>query len=407
MAWNNKTTTNESSSSSRITNNNNNDDATTTTTTTRSTIRPFEWLTSPESLGDLIEKHVPKNDNKSLSALHVGCGSSTVGEFLVEKLGFDRVVNIDRDDDVMRQMKSRWRNIAAANGEESTSSKNDNNNKEKTMEFVTIDFTKQNLPEQYDNMFDLIVDKSTLDCTLCSDTATASLLIEVYRTLKKNGGTYIVISFHEPGLLLPLLQDLPGARWTIEHTTMERQVERIAPAVANHTAANNNNNKIQQQEEPLPVHNQKPLNVLIARCCNVDDDPKDADKHIQLNFEDVCQHVHEVNDRWFQEQHPLLTEERFNDLRTAFGVQQQEQQEQQQSDNDDDNDVDEGISSNVLSLEEAFLVLFTPAEREHLTYEHFLEDWEAFIINDAATNSEIPTASITYQVAVRFLQQTQ
>ena len=93
------------------------------------------------------------------------------------------------------------------------------------MEFLTLDFTKESLPEHYNNSFDLVLDKSTLDCTLCSDIATASLLLEVYRTLKEDGGVYIVVSFHELDLLLPLLRDLPGALWDVECTTMERQVE--------------------------------------------------------------------------------------------------------------------------------------------------------------------------------------
>ena len=370
-------------------------------------IRPFEWLTSPESLGDLINKHViskrrttnKRDNNTALSALHVGCGSSTVGEYLIQELHFDKVVNIDLDDDIMKQMSSRWENIATEkmttsqdDEKSSPSSSNNNNNNKKSgvMEFITIDFTKQSLPEQYTNTFDLILDKSTLDCTLCSDTATASLLIEVYRTLSKSSGTYMVISFHELDLLLPLLQDLPGTNWTVEHTTMDRQVECLN--------TNSNNNNIQQYKS-LPSSNQKPLNVLIAWCNGQDDD----NHNHNLNFDDVCQHVHEVNDRWFQEQHPLLTEERLNDLQIAFGMQQQQS---------DDDAVDGDVSSNVLSLEEAFLVLFTQAEREHLTYEHFLEDWEAFINNNEAntdTNSSgsIPTTTITYQVAVQFLEQTQ
>jgi SAM-dependent methyltransferase len=324
-----------------------------------------------------------------LTALHIGCGSSTVGEYLLQRLGFHEVVNVDRDEEIMKQMEVRWKNIVAKTGGRDVLMKR------KTMEFITMDFTVEHLPDQYTNRFDLVLDKSTLDCTLCSDTATASLLIEVYRTLKKDGGVYIVISFHELDLLLPLLRDLPGTKWTVEHTTMDRQVERIVTTTnQTYDDDNNDNNNL---HESFPSPNQRPLNVLIARCTtNQENDEREEDDSCRhtLVFEDVCQHVHAVNDRWFQEQHPLLTEERTKDLQHAFGMSQQP-----------GCDEDGADSSKILSLQEAFYVLFTPTEREHLTFEHFLEDWEAFL--EANSNSVTSSTTITYTAAVQFLQQTQ
>mmetsp|Transcript_595 Transcript_595/g.1391 ORF Transcript_595/g.1391 Transcript_595/m.1391 type:complete len:117 (+) Transcript_595:637-987(+) len=46
--------------------------------------------------------------------------------------------------------------------------------------------------------------------------------------------------------------------------------------------------------------------------------------------------------------------------------------------NDDDDKAGATETSKFLSLEDAYEVIFTEAEREHLTYEHFLEDWVAF-----------------------------
>ncbi|KAL3927536.1 MAG: hypothetical protein SGARI_005292, partial [Bacillariaceae sp.] len=258
----------------------------TTTFTEPPDIRPFEWLTSPASLEILIRQYVlnrrheeksnadlvsqvttdAENDvhddasTQQLHALHVGCGSSTVGEFLVQDLGFAKVVNVDRDENIMTQMQRRWQEtVIEHNGKD--------DNVASSMEFLTLDFTKQRLPEQYNDSFHLVLDKSTLDCTLCSDIATASLLLEVYRTLKQDGGVYLVISFHDLELLLPLLQDLPGAEWDVEHTTMARQVEQLhvnggtnksSPAAVVSPGA-----VVSDTDAPLTAR--KPLNVLICR----------------------------------------------------------------------------------------------------------------------------------------------
>ena len=88
---------------------------------------PFEWLTSPSSLKPLIILHAltplshttaasptlnTKTDHSSDmqqtytgKALHVGSGSSTLGEFLVEDLGYDLVVNIDKDVETLMKME--------------------------------------------------------------------------------------------------------------------------------------------------------------------------------------------------------------------------------------------------------------------------------------------------------------
>ena len=52
-----------------------------------------------------------------------------------------------------------------------------------------------------DNMFDLIVDKSTMDVFICGHEASSSIetmLKECYRVLKSKGGFYVCISFAEP-----------------------------------------------------------------------------------------------------------------------------------------------------------------------------------------------------------------
>lgn len=316
-----------------------------------SMIRPFEWLTNAESLKSLISEHVLSSSEPSNSrkAMHVGSGSSVVGEFLVEELDFDLVVNADKDEDTMNQMEERWSMLTKGSG------------RFDRLIFCTIDFSENPFPYQ-DNFFDLVLDKSTLDCTLCSDNATASLLTEVYRCLNV-GGVYILISFHEYELLFPLLSKLPGAKFEITHTTLERQVEDVARMTGSRSTA-----LIESNSTPNP----KPLNVIVAR-------KKESG---ELNFDAVCRHVHATNDEWFMEYQPLLTRTRTESIKSAFVT--------------------------PLNLTQAYQVMFTDAERDHLTYEHFLEDWQAFL--EGKDQQEFPVeekSKVSCKVALEFLQAMQ
>ena len=382
----------------------------------RSKIQPFEWLTSPESIGGFIQEYVIgdssenndiDNDQKdsidlpfsNLRALHIGCGSSTVGEYLIRKLGFSKVVNVDKDVESMEGMAERWSELKTYSDEKKDAaarqhSGNDKRQEEGTlvppstvlhanddldssslleriqrydrMEFWCMDYTSESLPEDYSDSFDLVVDKSTLDCTLCSDcSATASFLTEIYRTLRMDGGVYLVISFHELDLILPLLRDLPGAQWTVTHTTMERQVECLVYNASGRFVACPTDTSFSDAESTEEQNPRKPLNVLIARRYALKENSVDGfcEPSTNLSLESVVQHVQDVNDRWFQDEQPLLTDSRIEDLRKAFSTEKSDQCEEK---------------SKYLSLENAYEVIFTQAEREHLTYDHFLEDWEAF-----------------------------
>ena len=453
-------------------------------------IQPFEWLTSPESIGGFVREHVlllgkdakdfvdrNGNDNqnnnagdasvdtdrhpppsnysppsRSLKAMHIGCGSSTVGEYLVQELGFETVANVDCDRETLQGMEERWKEMnnsrksqteqEAVTAEEEeyriptivTQSQSSRSSSSGNMEFWCLDYTRERLPDCYANMFDLVVDKSTLDCTLCSDCAsTASFLMEIYRTLKANvndddganGGVYLVISFHELDLILPLVKDLPGAHWTVTHSTMERQVECVVNNARGYSGSNgssSNNRTILRNDENYEETaanttsggGRKPLNVLIARRL-----PNREESSPELEFDDVVRHVQEVNDRWFQEEQPLLTEERVRDLRRAFTSCEEHGEKK----------VDTALAletttattpipirSKLLSLEEAYEVIFTQAEREHLTFEHFLEDWEAFReggiqgrcdLQNSDGNNHNHQQGMDYDLAIRFLELNQ
>jgi hypothetical protein len=280
---------------------------------------------------------------------------------LVEELKFGLVVDVDKDEETLAKMKHRWQERCRATHIDP-----------RRLETCILDFTKAPFPYE-DNFFDLVLDKGTLDCTLCSDNATASLLIQVYRCLAV-GGVYILISFHELGLVLPLLAELPGAAWEVTCTTLQRQVENITATISTPTTATSSS----------PSTNSKPLNVLIARKSSVSTTE-------ELDYGTVRQHVHRVNDSWFQKQNPLLTRTRTQELQKAFET--------------------------LLQLPQAYQGMFTDAEREHLTYEHFLQDWQAFLQQQQQqsspdNNNETPTmtedtTTISCETALAFLTEMQ
>ena len=214
----------------------------------------------------------------------------------------------------------------------------------------------------------------------------------------------MVISFNELDLILSLLRDMPGARWKVTHTSIERQVEDVTKD--NGIDSNSEDNVLGGKEAmptSIPLKSSgdgtAPLNVLIARCSSTwqnrtgeDDniDSKNGHRDVEsssLDFDAVCRHVKEVNDRWFQEKQPLLTNQRIQDLKRAFSVLSPPLSPKEVIavaranvvTNKNSGVCEESNYTKVLSIEEAYDVLFTEAEREHLTYEHFLEDWWAFL----------------------------
>lgn len=91
--------------------------------------------------------------------------------------GWKRIVNNDISKVVIEQMSE--------------------TNKYPDMLYQVMDVTAMSYP---DESFDMVLDKSTIDALLCSDSPmllVAKMIWEVYRVLKK-GGTYFVVSYGAP-----------------------------------------------------------------------------------------------------------------------------------------------------------------------------------------------------------------
>jgi len=396
------------------------------------------------------------DDNKrgGMRLLHVGSGGSIVGETLLEALGgknkneddtnkvwLEQVVNVDCDKETMARMQTRWTLRHPESADDENNKDNDDGIVDK-LQFVIADFSsattnRRLMPEFPNGHFHAAMDKSTLDCTLCSDSSvTAGLLMEVYRLLTQHGGVYVCISFHHLDLLLPLLQDLPGADWDVSHVVMQRQVEDLignggkkstgatstpgnetatapAPATPTPPTPERQGAWTSGSFEPDEAY-RRTVNVMICRRrpAGHDGDCHDDDNDY-LDREAVMEHIHNTNDVWFQQHNPMLTAQRRETIQQLFLEKEQQQQHATTS---------TGTSKNrdhhhCHDLETAYEIIFTDAEREHLTFDLFMEDWEAWIseqwqqqqqeLSSDAPLELLPRDKMSVETALAFLEAMQ
>jgi ubiquinone/menaquinone biosynthesis C-methylase UbiE len=322
-------------------------------------LQPFDWLTSAASVGSLLQPLLLKNTNR---ILHVGCGSSVLGEWIVEQCTkqISKVVNVDCDVDTLLRMKQHWKDrVMVLNANPGLL----HPFSEDMMKFVVADFT---VPDALSSMdatpFDIIVDKSTLDCMLCTETGAISLLLEVYRLLN-TGAVYLVISFHPPEFIQPLLAELPGADWEVSCSVLPRQMEELSVFVDSHSTSAEGT-----------------VTVLHCRRRGV------CSSNATLDWDPVYNHVHSVNQKWYQQINPLITTERTQQIERAFAE-----------------------AGEDLNLRQCYQVLFTDGERENLDYDDFVGDWMSYLVDQSSLDQqlELPVDRMSFVTAVKFLEAMQ
>ncbi|CAG9327893.1 unnamed protein product [Blepharisma stoltei] len=159
----------------------------------------YDWLVSFTQLRSIFLSKL--HDNFDAEILIVGSGNSHMGEELIKE-GYKNITNIDFSPVLVHQMNERTQDL----GEE--------------MEYITMDACNITFPV---GIFDLIIDKCTLDCILCGDNnfqRASSYLQGVYRCLKP-GGSFIVVSYGVPDSRLGYLKNkfLP---WGIEQAKITK-----------------------------------------------------------------------------------------------------------------------------------------------------------------------------------------
>ena len=363
------------------------------TSNTNEPVRPFEWLTNFSSLSHLLAQTYlfpGESETKGRGrALHVGCGTSTLGECLVEELGYEQVVNADVDREALSAMKERWNARCA---------RNDKPEILEAMKWQEFDFDKvtETLSDAafQSGYFDVVVDKSTLDCALCSGDGAAGMIVEAYNALRSDGGVYVCISFNHVDFVGRLLNDCPGADWDVEHVVVKRKVdvpEHLAGRLSANTGLTSDSvGDVLPTEQP---NLKQQTSAWVDGSFDPDDDyrrqcnvficrRRKGSSATPIYFNAVRDHLHRVNDAWFQTSNPMVTHTREADLRAAFEAR---------------------ADGGMLPLKDCYAILFTEAEREHLTYEFFLEDWAAF----HESHGDLPRDSMTVDTALQFLKEMQ
>jgi len=414
---------------------------------------PFEWLTNFSSLAQYLNPDTlfptAKNKyNRQLQVLHVGCGSSTLGEALLQTFPrYNHVVNVDSDIETLAGMKHRWLRLVEKymevhgvtanelpfsgtlcysfmNFQQNTngsSISNDNDNENENI---------SGLDPLSSQKFDLILDKSTLDCLLCSDDGAAGLLCTVYKHLKR-GGVYFLISFHHVDMVMQLLQ-CPGADWNIQKFVAERSVDSPKTVKKNEAMLYEDVNRMFQAENVAELgidkehknnhddnHDDdeicrkddmkcvssawqsgsfapdqdygKTINVFICRR----NDSQETNSQDVLDFEAVRMHIHAANDDYYKKNNPMVTHVRVQELRTRFHKEIQKRPSRGDEDDSDDP---------ILPLELCYELLFTEAEKEHLPYDFFLEDYEAYVQDHQNDDEKRTKKGMTFEGAVKFLE---
>ncbi len=403
-------------------------------------IVPFEWLTNFSSLSKLfdpsylftsnLENGIPRreedeeeiasekttkdcNNLRKLKVLHVGCGSSTLGESLIRRYEeYDTVINVDNDNAVLNGMRRRWAKFLekwrADSGQDISSKKC----LWKHLDFNRVqmleDFNDEKKDEDEDflrldkNSFDLVVDKSTLDCALCSDDATSGLIYNAYNSLKPDGGVYFVISFHHTDFILPMLKDCPGLDWDVKHFIVPRKVDTPSDlesqnknfAIENYRDSHEFQETTDSKSKHSSSHEEhqpswsnvdgifKPnesygkfVNVFI---CKRKMYQPQCEPILSLDRDAMRKHIHDCNDLHYKNHNPMVTHVRKEQIKSRFLENLKLKPKRTESHEMNTIQEDALLENGELELRVCYDILFTNAEKEHLLFEYFLEDYEAF-----------------------------
>lgn len=416
---------------------------------------PFEWLTSFEAYQHFVLPSTVLGPSAlveegctgiQLNALHVGCGTSTAGESLFclrERLPnaggilrYGCVVNVDKDIKALGSLERRWKGRTVIDDESSGGGGGGGKMVWKQLDFSSRASCRASLDDVYRNLarsspsdqsplpnrppgscFDLIFDKSTLDCLLCAEPdAVTGLLCEVYRGLRApkrdaiRGGVYVVISFHPYDFVRRLL-DLPGAEWTVDYRVVKRQVEDISDeevGISKEVPYTGGSGSVGSEDSPSssawsesgvfqPDENyRKTVGVFTCRrrrLSNSDGHDADHRPNYILNWDAVREHVISTCDHEYRATSPLVTIAREEQIRDAFTMELRRQR---------------GVlwdgKNPTLSLKDGYEVIFTPDEKTHYEFDCFLDDWKSYC-DSKRLNKD--TNSFSVVTALDFLHEMQ
>lgn len=157
----------------------------------------YDWLLPYSSLRSILVPRIQARSDAEI--LILGCGNSRLGEELY-KDGFHNITNLDFSPTVIGQMSARYSSYSE-------------------MDFLTADVCAP-----YDaEVYDLIIDKATLDCVLTGENSfqRAGQLLQNACLGLKEGGVYCLVSHGMPDTRVGYLK-AKTLRWSIEHTKLPK-----------------------------------------------------------------------------------------------------------------------------------------------------------------------------------------
>ena len=143
---------------------------------------PFDWLLEYKHFKEAgLTSFFRKND----TFIMLGCGSARFSSEMYDD-GFENIYNIDLSEVVINDEAAK--NAHRVN-----------------MHYDVMDVQKLDFD---DEVFDVSIDKSTMDCLFCCTGSTeiiSNMMTEAWRTLKP-GGLFMTISLHDEEKVLPYIQ---------------------------------------------------------------------------------------------------------------------------------------------------------------------------------------------------------
>lgn len=233
----------------------------------------FDWIVDTDKILSFLSFEftgISVENKCNSTVLIVGCGTSILSEE-VYKQGFGQVISIDNDKECIEYMKQKY----ISNSQ---------------LKWFTYDLItgENDCPEEYINQgfYDLIIDKGTLDACLVEGSV-YTMLACIYRFLNNTTGRYIVCSLYSQSMMLALLGTL-----SLGYLVNVYQ-----------TAASINEVGFACMQGNIFICKKKHQDITIDNAIDL--------HSLKLEEKDIMDHH-------FQEEKPLLTKERENQIKGFF-----------------------------------------------------------------------------------------
>eukprot|EP00930_Biecheleria_cincta_P052427 TRINITY_DN37688_c0_g1_i1.p1 TRINITY_DN37688_c0_g1~~TRINITY_DN37688_c0_g1_i1.p1 ORF type:complete len:245 (-),score=69.15 TRINITY_DN37688_c0_g1_i1:51-785(-) len=150
---------------------------------TEKAFEPFDWYLKWEQLKDIIAPLLAAESE----VLVLGCGTSPLPDQLLAEGLAANVTCVDQCAELIEALKQKYQDKAG-------------------LQFENL--AASNLPQDYANRFDVVIDKAMLDCVFSGrqgQQQASEVMKAVNAVLKPEGSRYVVVSHMRPAQRLPFL----------------------------------------------------------------------------------------------------------------------------------------------------------------------------------------------------------